>query len=73
MSYTIFQALEYLKWEITQLEMKLKETKLESKRKWIEGSICWMFERGLSMIRMAKDENIKKELLDFFQGRKTKK
>lgn len=67
--YTLLDAVSYLKWQIEKEEKRLKKTRSEAKRHWLEGNIEWMFERALELVKLAKPGEIKQEALDFFLGR----
>ena len=69
MSYTIADAISYLRWEIEREVKRMKEAASPTKQHWLEGNIEWMFERGIELIKLAGRGEVDQELLDFFQGK----
>lgn len=68
-SYTLIDALSFLKSEIERLEKRMKEEKNEYYRRELESLIEWNFERGLKMMGFAKPGEINQEVIDFFLDR----
>ena len=67
LNYTIIDALAFLKYQIEDLEKKMKkETKLE--RIQTETLIVWYLERGLKMMQYA-DPKVSKATKDYFLGK----
>jgi len=69
MSYSLTDALAFLKHEIQDLEKEKNEAKTEARKDYLESMIEWRLERGIKLYQYALPQERTQELLDFFLDR----
>lgn len=69
LAYTIYQALESIMREIQDYEKDLRKEKRPYYKSQIKVKINWAFERGVSMLLVAKPGELTEETYDWFLGR----